>query len=251
MSRLDIGIVIITLNEADRIGRLLDSVSFADEIIVVDSGSSDDTRSICRQHGARVIIHDWQGYAAQKQFAMEQARSNWILNLDADEAVSEDLASEIFYALSNVKPDVNGFSMPRLSRYLNRWIRHGGWYPDRKIRLVKKGKARWTGEGLHEKLVVEGNVQDLSKPLLHYVYRNISDQIQTIDKFSTVYAGEYGHSGSLFVMAGVLHAIGKFAECYIWKLGFLDGIAGLIIAMNSSWYVFLKHAKRWELNNNE
>ncbi len=242
-----ISLAVITLNEADRIGRLLQNSSFADEVVVVDSGSIDRTVEVCRSAGARVIHHEWQGYAGQKQFAMEQARGRWILNLDADEVVSQQLATEILLATESAPEDVDGFSVPRLSRYLNRWIRHGGWYPDRKVRLVRKGRAAWIGDGIHETLEVEGRVLKLRHPLLHYVYRNIADQVKTINTFSTVNATHRRRSrSSWYVILGLLHAIGKFLECAVWKLGILDGIPGLVIAVNSSFYVFLKHAKTWE-----
>ncbi len=243
-----ISVVVVAKNEADRIGAMLDSVSFADEIIVVDSGSTDATVAISETKGAKVIFHEWEGYLAQKQFAMKQAAGEWVLNLDADEVLSSELTNEIREFTSKASKSVNGFSMPRLSRYLNHWIRHGGWYPDRKVRLVRRGKGRWVGSGLHEKLEVEGTVHSLSDPILHYVYRNISDQIATIDKFSSVSAQSVGTPrGSLHVVLGVFHAAGKFLECAIWKLGVLDGVAGIVIAMNSAFYVFLKHAKAWEI----
>ena len=238
---------VIARNEADRIGNLLDSVSVAGEVVVVDSGSTDETISICLAKGARVIQHEWLGYAAQKQLAMEAAQGEWILSLDADEALSDDLGTEILSAIQSAGTDVNGFSLPRLSRYLNRWIRHGGWYPDRKVRLARRGKARWIGDGLHERLEVTGKVLELKHPLLHYVYRDISDQVKTIDRFSAVAAEHRNKPGSAgYVWLGVLHAIGKFLECAVWKQGFRDGIPGIIIAMNSAFYVFLKHAKAWE-----
>jgi glycosyltransferase involved in cell wall biosynthesis len=241
-----ISVVVITLNEADRIPALLESAAFADEVIVVDSGSTDGTQEICRAGGARVFTHAWQGYAEQKQYAMNLATSEWILNLDADERISAPLAAEIQLIIRSAPPEVCGFSMPRLSRYLDTWIRHGGWYPDRKVRLVRKGSGQWKGSGLHEKLEVTGKILPLSSPILHEVYRNISDQVQTIDRFSDVYAKDHTAAGAWFTAAGVFHALGKFLECYIWKLGLLDGVAGLVIAMNSAWYVFLRHAKVWE-----
>jgi len=242
-----LSVAVITKNEEDRIGRLLRSVSFSDEVVVVDSGSTDGTVEICRSSGAHVIHHDWLGYSAQKQLALETARGQWILSLDADEAVSEELAREILQAIRDADPVVGGYSMPRMSRYLNRWIRHGGWYPDRKVRLVRKGRGRWVGDGLHEKLEVDGSIAELEHPLLHYVYRGISDQLRTINQFSTVFAQECRTPASwAYVVWGLFHAVGKFLECAIWKLGLLDGLPGLVIAVNSSFYVFLKHAKAWE-----
>ncbi len=241
-----ISVVVITLNEADRILALLKSAAFADEVIVVDSGSTDGTQEICRVGGARVVAHPWQGFAEQKQYAMELVSYEWILNLDADERISDPLAAELQETIQNAPPEICGFSMPRLSRYLGVWIRHGGWYPDRKVRLVRKGCGRWKGGGLHEKLEVSGKIRPLSSPILHEVYRNISDQVMTINRFSDIYAEERSATGVWFMVAGVFHALGKFAECYLWKLGVLDGAAGLVIAMNSAWYVFLKHAKVWE-----
>jgi glycosyltransferase involved in cell wall biosynthesis len=242
-----LSLVVITKDEADRIGKLLDSASIADEVVVVDSGSSDATVELCRSRGARVVHHDWQGYAAQKQFALEMAQGEWVLNLDADEALSDELAQEIHAAIRSAGPDVCGFSMPRLSRYLNRWIRHGGWYPDRKVRLVRKGHGHWIGDGLHETLLVSGTVKDLEHPLLHYVYRDISDQVTTINRFSTVSADHRKASASKgYLLLGLLHAVGKFLECAVWKRGVLDGIPGIVIAVNSAFYVFLKHAKAWE-----
>ncbi|MDY6904688.1 MAG: glycosyltransferase family 2 protein [Thermodesulfobacteriota bacterium] len=241
-----ITIAVIAKNEADRIEAMLKSAAFAAEVIVVDSGSTDGTQALCEKYGARVVETHWRGYAGQKQFTMEQATSDWILNLDADEAVSDELAGEIQRAIQQAAPDINGFSMPRLSKYLGRWIRHGGWYPDRKIRLVKKGAGAWKGDGLHETLVVDGKTARLSAPILHYVYRDIFDQVATINRFSDLSAGERGRAGSWYVLAGLGHALGKILECYVWKRGILDGLPGLIIAVNSAFYVFLRHAKAWE-----
>ncbi len=244
--RPEISVAVITLNEADRIDRLLRSVAFADEVVVVDSGSDDGTVELCQDLGAKVIHRDWAGFTAQKQFALEATSGRWILNLDSDEEVTPELAEEIVEAVRQADDGVAAFSMPRLSRYLGRWIRHGGWYPDRKVRLCRRGRARWEGGRLHESLVADGEVRELENPLRHYVYRDIADQAATINRFSDVVAEERGPKGGWWVVAGAFHALGKFAECYLWKLGFLDGLAGLVIAMNSSWYVFLKHAKAWE-----
>lgn len=246
MEKEKISVAIIAKNEADRIGRLLKSCSFADEIIVVDSGSTDGTQELCEKAGARVIFNPWPGYVAQKRFAMAAVKNEWVLSLDADEEVPDTLAREIIMNIAAAESIIAGFSMPRLSFYLGRWIRHGGWYPDRKIRLVRPGKGEWQGVDPHDQLVVEGMVKKLNNPIYHYVYRSISDQVVTINNFSDIYANQDRPKGGWFVVAGIFHAIGKFLECYVWKRGFLDGIPGLVIAMNSAGYVFLKHAKRWE-----
>ena len=247
MEKTKISVAIIAQDEADRIGLLLASAAIlADEIVVVDSGSTDGTQELCKKAGAKVLFNTWPGHVAQKQFALDSTTSEWILSLDADESISGALAQEILEAIKNVSPDVCAFSMPRLSRYLGRWIKHGGWYPDRKVRLIRRGSGTWKGEDPHDKLVVEGKIERLTNPIFHYVYRGVSDQVVTINSFSDVYARQQISRGSWFVIAGVFHAFGKFLECYLWKLGFLDGIAGLVIAMNSAWYIFLKHAKSWE-----
>jgi len=251
MGRPTLSIAVIAKNEADRIVRLLRSARFADQVIVVDSGSTDSTVRLCEELGADVLFHEWQGYAEQKQFAMASASSDWILNLDADEEISDSLREEIQSAIAKPDSNVDAFSIPRLSRYLGRWIRHGGWYPDYKVRLVRKEKGEWRGGALHEALAVEGRIERLTNPILHHVYRAVSDQVETINRFSDLSASALGPKGGWYVAAGVIHALGKFLECYIWKLGCLDGIAGLVIAMNSSWYVFLKHAKAWEVALNE
>ncbi|MBM4329122.1 MAG: glycosyltransferase family 2 protein [Deltaproteobacteria bacterium] len=242
-----LSVTVIAKNEADRISRLIRSVAFADEVVVIDSGSADDTVKICEQAGAIVRYHEWMGYARQKQLALETARGSWVLCLDADELVSPEAQQEILSAISNAPEHVAAYSLPRLSRYLNRWIKHGGWYPDRKVRLVRRGHGKWIGDGIHEKLEVSGAVEELKAPLLHYVYRDIADQIATINRFSSVAAEAAGRPASgRHVIAGVFHAIGKFLECAVWKMGVLDGIPGLIIAMNSAFYVFVRHAKLWE-----
>ena len=242
-----LSVAIITKNEEDRIEDLLRSVSFADEIVVIDSGSSDRTLEICKSYGARIFHQPWLGYAGQKQFALEKVTCDWVLSLDADEVIPDETRREILDVLSMEDNQAAGFSFPRLSWYLDRWIHHGGWFPDRKIRLVRRGSGRWIGEALHEKLVVHGSVQLLKNPIWHYVYRDISDQIRTVNSFSTTFASQnISRFPRLYLALGLFHSIAKFFECAIWKLGVLDGPQGMIIAVNSAFYVFLKHAKVWE-----
>lgn len=251
--KIRISIAVITKNEEDRIGRLLESVTFADEIVVVDSGSDDKTLEICKTYGAQIFHQDWLGYVGQKQRALDLTTGDWILSLDADEVIPDATRMEIIAALStNPSCDASGFSFPRLSWYLNRWIRHGGWFPDRKVRMVRRGFGRWVGDSLHERLEVSGKVAPLTNTIQHFVYRDIFDQIRTINSFSSTFAStKRSRFPGLYLVLGLFHAVAKFLECAIWKLGLLDGAAGLIIAVNSAFYVFLKHAKVWEIDIRE
>jgi glycosyltransferase involved in cell wall biosynthesis len=244
--KLQLSVVIITLNEADRLERLIAGIDLAHEVVVVDSGSTDGTIELAQRLGARVIIHEFEGYVAQKNFAMHQGKCDWLLSLDGDEALSDELKEEISKALARPDPEVAGFSMPRMSRYLGRWIRHGGWYPDRKVRLVRRGKATWKGEDPHDELVCNGRIEKLQYPILHYVYRNIADQVRTMNNFSNILAGHSSPTGGWYVILGFFHSVFKFIECYLWKMGFLDGLPGFVIAVNSAFYVFVRHCKRWE-----
>lgn len=239
---------VIACNEEDRIGDCLASVAFADEIIVVDSGSTDRTVAIAREHGARVIVREWPGYVAQKNFALEQAATDWVLCLDADERVSPRLAEEIRRVVAADPGVVVGYRMPRKTFYLGRWILHGGWYPDRKVRLVRRGRARWGGVDPHDRLEAEGPVGTLAGDIEHRTYRDIADHLRTIDRFTSVAAGESHARGRGGALAGMLfNAPAKFWKMYLLKAGFLDGLPGFVVAVLGSYYVFLKYAKLWEL----
>jgi glycosyltransferase involved in cell wall biosynthesis len=242
-----LAVCVITRDEEDRIGDCLDSVGFADDVLVVDSGSTDRTVEIARAKGARVIVRDWPGYAAQKNFAAEQVGADWVLSIDADERVTPELAKEIRDATASAPEAVAGCSMPRRTWYLGRWIRHGGWYPDRKVRLVRRGRGRWEGEHVHERLVVAGPTRELRGDLLHYTYRDIGDHLRTMDRFTTEAARGMRARGAGGAVAGML--VGppaKFLKMYVLKAGFLDGLPGFVVAVLGSVSVFLKHAKRWE-----
>jgi len=242
-----LSVVVICKDEEANIRDCLESVKWADEIVVVDSGSSDRTVEIAREYTDRVIHHDWAGYGPQKDFAMSRATGDWILNLDADERVSPELAREIRTVLA-ADADFAGYSMPRRTFYLGRWILHGGWYPDRKVRLVRRGKGAWGDSTLHESLAVSGRVGRLSGDLLHYTYRDISDHLRVVDEFTTLAAEKAAETGRRRALLGaILHPPWKFLSMYVLRLGFLDGAAGFILAVISSYYVFLKYAKLWEL----
>lgn len=241
-----LSVCVVAFNEERNIGRCLESVRWADEIIVVDSHSTDRTVEIARRYTDRVIAQTWLGYVAQKNFALEKATGEWVLCLDADEEVSPELAEEI-RGIVRGGGAADGWSMPRRTRYLGRWIKHGGWYPDRKLRLIRKGRGRWGGADPHDKLIVDGRVERLRHPINHYNYRDFADQIQTIQKFSDVaVAGLPSCNRFACVLKMIFHPPVKFLECYVWKAGFLDGLPGFIIAVASSFYVFVKHVKRWE-----
>jgi glycosyltransferase involved in cell wall biosynthesis len=236
------------MNEEDNIAECLRSADFAAEWIVIDSHSTDATRERAAALGARVIERDWPGHVEQKNFAIGEAVNDWVLCLDADERVSPELRASILAALERADlPD--GFEMARRTWYLGRWIRRGGWYPDRKLRLFRRGKGRWGGTNPHDHVRVEGRVERLDGDLLHYSYRSISDHLRTIDSFTTIAAREKHAAGRRAGLADVtLRPFGKFLRMYVLKLGFLEGFAGFAVAATGSFYVFLKYAKLRELS---
>ena len=239
----------ITLDEEDNIGDCLGSADFADELIVVDSHSSDRTREIAAGLGARVVERDWPGHIEQKNFALEQARNDWVLCLDADERVTPELRASILEAL-RAPGDAVGFEMNRRTWYHGRWIRHGGWYPDRKLRLFRRSTGGWGGTNPHDHVYVDGPRRRLDGDLLHYSYRSIADHLATINSFTTIMAREKAAAGKRSHFAKLL-LVGpwKFVDMYILKRGFLDGVAGFIVAVMGAYYVFLKYAKLAELTS--
>lgn len=244
MARPALSVTLITLNEEANLPRALASVAWADEIIVVDSGSTDRTCEVARLAGARVFSRAWEGYGQQKNFAQDQATHDWILNLDADEEVSPALQAEIAATLEQANSrGLDAFRLPRKTWYLGRWILHGGWYPNHLVRLARKSRSRWTEPQVHEEWRIEGSVGTLDHPLLHYTFGCIEDQVRTNLKFSRLGYQELlkqGAGASLLKL--LLKPWGKFIETYILKRGFLDGMAGFIISVNAAHSMFLKYA---------
>jgi len=238
-----ISATIITLNEERNLPRALESLDCADEMLVVDSGSTDRTVEIARRYGARVLSQDWLGYAAQKNYAAGQAAHDWILSLDADEALSETLAAEI----QQVKRDgagVQGYRFPRLAQYLGRWILHSGWYPDYKLRLYDRNHGRWVGDYVHESVRVDGSVATLRGPLHHFTCQSLSDHLGTLNRYTTLAAEELrarGYRPGLLRLC--LAPPASFLKTYLLQQGFRDGYQGFLIASMAAWYVFLKYAK--------
>ena len=238
-----VSVTIITRNEAADIAAALDSVSWADERIVVDSCSTDGTAAIAAAHGARVVSREWPGYVAQKNFAAAQASHDWILSLDADEALSEALEAEI-WGLKKSGPRYDAYTMPRLARYLGRWILHSGWYPDRKIRLYHRTKAKWVGEFVHESVQVSGRVGHLDSNILHFTCDSLSEHLKTLDRYTTLAAQEIaGHRVKVPLYRVIFDPAWTFAKSYFLQGGFLDGLEGLTIAYMAAFYTFLKYSK--------
>ena len=240
---MKISATIITYNEERNITRAIESLRCVDEIVVVDSGSTDRTVELARNLGARVVESVWPGYAKQKNFAADQASYDWILSIDADESVSEALEAEIWQLKKN-GPRFDAYTMPRLAKYLGRWIRHSGWYPDRKVRLYHRGKARWVGDFVHESVVAQGSVGELDANLLHFTCDSLSEHMKTMDRYTTLAAEQMlGLGQRVSWVRLVFQPPWTFFRTYFFKLGFLDGVEGLAIANMAALYNFLKYAK--------
>lgn len=247
MGKVPLSVCIITRNEDEHITACLQSVRWADEVIVIDSLSDDRTVELARRIADKVVQHSWHGINAQRQFALGLARHPWVLALDADERVSPELEREIGLLFQSGEPAIRGFLIPRRTFYLGRWIHHGGWYPDRKVRLFRKDKGSYRGTDPHDHFVVEGASGTLRGEILHFTYRDFSDQLDTVNRFSSTAAQQLVESGHRFHFLWLLaRPPWKFLECYIWKMGFLDGVPGFLIAAASAFNVFARYAKLWE-----
>jgi glycosyltransferase involved in cell wall biosynthesis len=246
-----LSVTVITKNEAADLGAALASVAWADEIIVVDSHSTDETVAIARQHTDRVIVRDWPGYIDQKNYAAASASYDWILSVDADERVTPALASEIRTLMAGAPRDA-AFRIPRVTWHLGRWVRTTDWYPDYQVRLYDRRSAEWTGRYVHEALTVRGVTGQLRGELQHYAYRDIADHLETIDRYTTYAARQMREAGT---RASVLQIAGHpplaFLRNYIARGGIRDGVPGLVISALNAYYVFLKFAKLWEIERSQ
>lgn len=253
--KFPVSLVIITLNEADGIARAIASAPFCDDVVVLDTHSTDGTGEIAKNLGARVFVEEWRGFQAQKQRAVELAKNKWILSLDGDEALSPELSREIEGLLENWSSNpqsensIDGYRSPRLTWTMGRWIRRGGWYPDWQLRFFHRDRARWVGGHVHERVEAK-RVASLRAPILHWPFQNHTEQVSTNNRYSSLGAAELSKQGKGFGLFRLLtKPVSKFLETYVLKRGFLDGMPGFIIAVGAAYSIFLKYAKLWEIQN--
>lgn len=237
--------IIIAKDEAAHIADCLDSLAFCDERVVLDGGSTDDTVALAEKHGARVLsAPDWQGFGPQKNLALSQATGDWVLSLDADERVSPALAAEIGGAIT--KAGADGYEMPRRSSFCGRMMRHSGWYPDYVLRLFRRGKARFSDDAVHERVLCEGPVARLAEPLLHFPVARLEDALARMDRYSSLGADMLVASGRrVSFMSGIVHGLWSFLRTYVFRAGFLDGREGFLLAVANAEGTYYRYMKAW------
>ena len=241
-------VVTLTLNEERNITECLESVRWADQIIVVDSGSSDKTVPLAMEYTKDILRIEWRGYGHARNTALDQARGDWILWLDADERVTGELAAEIQKTIKDDPPSVAGFDVARRAYFLGKWIRHCGWYPGRIIRLFRRGRARFSETKVHEHLSLEGALGHLQNDLTHYTDGDLEHYFRKFNTYTSLAAEDLRVAGRTANLADlVLRPPFMFFKMFVLRLGFLDGVHGLILCVVSSAYVFVKYAKLWDL----
>lgn len=243
-----LSVIIITKNEQTHIAKCLESVKWADEIIVLDSGSTDETMSICRQYTSHVYETDWQGFGIQKQRALDKATGEWVLSIDADEHITPELHAEIENAMQSSQ--YSGYQIPFLSNFCGKQIRHGGWYPDYHLRLFRRTDSEFTNAVVHERVDVKGQIGFLKSPILHDSYTDLAEVLRKMDSYSTLGAKllyEKGVRSSL--LKAVLKGFWTFFRAYVLRCGFLDGQHGLMLAIYSGQTTYYKYLKLWELHH--
>ncbi|MGC2457633.1 MAG: glycosyltransferase family 2 protein [Gallionellaceae bacterium] len=237
-----LSVIIITRNEAANIRACLESVAWADEIIVVDSGSDDDTVDICREFTPHVYVHDWPGFGAQKNRALGYATADWVLALDADERVTPELRTDIETAIHEGWAD--GFQIPRLSSFCGRFMRHSGWYPDYVARLFRRGSARFSDDLVHERVLVDGSTAQLDGMLLHYAYDDMEEVLHKVNQYSSAGAQMMQQRGRQATLTGaVLRGLWSFIRTYFLRAGFLDGREGFMLAVSNAEGTYYRYLK--------
>jgi glycosyltransferase involved in cell wall biosynthesis len=242
-----VSVTIITLDEAEHIAAAIDSAAWADEVIVVDSGSRDETVAIATSRGAQVATRAWSGWIDQKNHAATLARNDWIFSLDADERITPELAAEVA-ALLRADPPLGGYRIPRVAFHLGRWVRTTDFYPDFQTRLYDRRRARWRGAYVHESVTVDGGAGRLKGELQHYSFRDLHDQLERINRYTTLAARQMHEQGRRArAWDLLLQPPAAFLRNYVLKRGFVDGAVGLAISLMNSYSVFVKFAKLWEI----
>lgn len=247
MSQPTISVILITKNEAALIRQALDSVAWANEIVVVDSGSTDGTVEICREYTDKVFVTDWPGFGPQKNRALGHATGDWVLSIDADEQVTPELAQEIRAAIA--VPTADAYRLPRLSSFCGRFMRHSGWWPDEVLRLFRRGKGHFSDDRVHERVIADGRVQALRGLLLHYSYRSLDQLLDKVNHYSREGAlarHERGKQAGLGTAIG--HGLWAFVRTYLLRRGFLDGAEGFIVAVSNAEASYYRYLKLMYLN---
>ena len=248
MKNVTLSVIIAAKNEGHQIGACVNSVSFADEVLVLDSGSTDDTAIRAREAGATVHLTDWQGYGPQQQRGIKLAKSDWILSLDADEVVTEALRDEIQAAMA--QPNLDGFLLPRHSSFCGVFIEHGGWRPDFTLRLVRRSLAGFTDHFLHAHMTVNGKIGHLKAPIIHYSYRTLDDVLEKLNRYSRGAALDLGaRGGSSTLTKAIFKGLWAFFRTYFIKLGFLDGQMGLVLSIYNGQTTYYKYLRLWLSKN--
>lgn len=246
--RPPITVLLPTFNCAATVRATLESVQWADEILVVDSYSTDATLDICREYGARIIQHEYINSAKQKNWALPQCRHEWVVQIDSDEVLTDELRQEIERAVATVPGEVHAFRMPRRNHMMGRWVRYGGTYPDHQIRVLRRDRARWTEREVHAHINVPGKIETLRHDLLHYDIPHVGRPLRNLDRYTRYEADELNKKGVKFRWHHLLvRPLGVFLYRYLWLQGFRDGWRGLVICAYWSMYVFFTRAKLWEL----
>jgi glycosyltransferase involved in cell wall biosynthesis len=243
----NISVAVITKNEEFNIRECLESVRWADEIVVVDSGSTDKTREICQSFQARVYVEEWKGFSRQKNSAIEKTRNEWVLSLDADERIPLPLQQEIARIMEE-GPARDGYYIARRNFFLGRWIRRCGWYPDFNLRLFRKSRGRFLEREVHERIEIRGKVGYLEQPLEHWTYRSLSDFLERMDRYSTLAAQEMAKEGRRYrIYDALLRPPFTFLHMYLIRGGAWEGYSGFLLSALYSFYTFIKYAKLGEL----
>ena len=243
-----LSVIVITRNEERNLADCLETTNWADEIVVVDSASQDKTIEIAHRYTQKVYVRPWDGYAAAKNFALQQCTGDWVLWIDADERLTTELANEIQALVKKEDNSFAAFEFPRKAFFLGRWIKHCGWYPGYVVRLFRRSAGSFSNSKVHEYLQVEGNVGRLRNDLLHYTDPNLWHYFEKFNRYTTLAAEGLAEDGSSFSLTQVtIRPAWLFIRMYVIKRGFLDGLEGFILSVLSSCYVFTKYAKLWEL----